>query len=272
MSEVNQTPQAQDDRVDSNGLLYIFRLLRDVFVGKENGKGLSTEDYTTAEKTKLGNMQEIAGVQRNGTDLTPDVSTKKVNVEVPVLGVQRNGVDVTPDNGTKKANIIVPVLGVQVDGVDVTPNPSTMKVNIDMSAKAPIDSPMFTGIPQITTTPVTSDNTHKVADTAFVKAAIAAALSGKIDLQFDFSYASKAELPATGVVGTFYFIPAVNSETGTDEYEEYVWNSALSQYERVGAAKVDLSSYYNTTNLPAITNAQIDTLLASSATPAQSGS
>ena len=57
------------------------------FVKKENGKGLSTEDYTTTEKNKLENMQEISGIQRNGTDLTPDVSTKKVNVEVPILGV-----------------------------------------------------------------------------------------------------------------------------------------------------------------------------------------
>ena len=226
MSEVNQTPQVQEDRVDSNGLLYIFRLLRDVFVGKESGKGLSTEDYTTAEKTKL------AGIE-TGAQVNPTIDSALSNSST---------------------------------------NPIQNKAVKDaLDLKAPLASPAFTGNPTVPTQTTTDDST-KAASTAFVKAAISAALSGKIDLNFDFSYNSKASLPATGVIGTFYFIPATNSETGTDEFEEYVWDSTNSKYERVGAAKVDLSNYFNTTNLPAITNAQIDTLLASSATPAQSGS
>ncbi len=31
-------------------------------VEKEQGKGLSTEDYTTAEKTKLGNVNNVANL------------------------------------------------------------------------------------------------------------------------------------------------------------------------------------------------------------------
>jgi len=53
-----------------------------------SGKGLSTEDYTTAEKTKLGGVETgaevniIEEVQVNGVALTPD-SNRAVNVTIP---------------------------------------------------------------------------------------------------------------------------------------------------------------------------------------------
>lgn len=56
-------------------------------VDKEDGKGLSTNDYTTAEKTKLLGIAEgaqanvIEEVQVNGTKVAP--SGKKVNISVP---------------------------------------------------------------------------------------------------------------------------------------------------------------------------------------------
>ena len=60
---------------DANGL----------YIG-DNGKGLSTEDYTTAEKTKLAGIAEgaqvnvIEAVQVNGTAL--NVASKTVNIDI----------------------------------------------------------------------------------------------------------------------------------------------------------------------------------------------
>jgi hypothetical protein len=125
-----------------------------------------------------------------------------------------------------------------------------------LDAKAPLASPAFTGTPTVPTADTATNNTQ-AASTAFVKNAIAAALSGNLELHFDF----RQTLPASGVEGTFYFIPATNSQSGVDEWEEYVWNSTGSKFERVGAATLDLSNYFNTTNLPAITNAEIDTII-----------
>lgn len=57
-------------------------------VDSETGKGLSTNDYTTAEKTKLANIEAgaekniIEVVKRNGTNLP--VTNKTVNIAVPV--------------------------------------------------------------------------------------------------------------------------------------------------------------------------------------------
>ena len=250
------------NRLDSNGLLYLWQRITALFQAKENGKGLSTNDYTTAEKTKLGGIatgaqvNTIEGVQRNGADLTPDSTTKKVNVVVPVLGVQQNGTDLTPDSTTKKVNVSVPL----VDNALSETSENTIQNKVVKGAldlKAPLASPTFTGTPSVPTA-AAGTNTTQAASTAFVKTAIENALSGKIDLAFSFLQA----LPQTGVVGTFYFIPATVSESGVDEWEEYVWDATNSQFERIGAATLDLTDYFNTTNLPAITNAQIDTILA----------
>ena len=222
------------NRVDDNGLLYSLQKIKGLFVQKETGKGLSSNDYTSAEKTKLGGVATgaqvnvLEGVQVNGVDQT--ISGKKVNLAVPVVDADLSG---SSTNAIRN---------------------STVKGALDL--KAPLASPAFTGNPTVPTQ-ATSDNSTKAASTAYVKAAIADALSGKIDLAFSFV----ETLPATGVVGTFYFVPATNAEADVDEFEEYVWNQSESRFERVGAAKVDLTNYFNTTNLPAISNAEIDTIV-----------
>jgi len=56
-------------------------------VDKENGKGLSSNDYTATEKTKLAGVSSgaqvnvIEGIQKNGTSITP--TNKIVNISVP---------------------------------------------------------------------------------------------------------------------------------------------------------------------------------------------
>ncbi|MBQ2644276.1 hypothetical protein IJG14_01720 [bacterium] len=59
-------------------------------VDKETGKGLSTNDFTNSDKTKLdsveANAQEniIESVSVNGTEITPDAN-KNVNINVPAI-------------------------------------------------------------------------------------------------------------------------------------------------------------------------------------------
>ena len=58
-------------------------------VDKVSGKGLSTNDYTTPEKTKLAGIEEgaevnaISGISVNGTTQEPDEETKVVDITVP---------------------------------------------------------------------------------------------------------------------------------------------------------------------------------------------
>lgn len=64
-----------------------FYLIKNAFVAKENGKGLSTNDYTTAEKQKLSGINAGAEVNTintikvNGTVVQPNAN-KEVNITV----------------------------------------------------------------------------------------------------------------------------------------------------------------------------------------------
>jgi len=76
---------------DSGTLSYLIRLVKSYvayyFVRKVDGKGLSTEDYTTAQKTKLAGIESgaqvnaIEAVKVNGAALTPD-SAKAVSIDL----------------------------------------------------------------------------------------------------------------------------------------------------------------------------------------------
>ena len=93
--------------LDNDGLLYLWQKIKNVFatkdalndkVDKVTGKGLSTNDYTTAEKNKLNDVASgaqvnvIETVKVNNTALTP--SSKAVNITVPTKTS-----DITNDSG-----------------------------------------------------------------------------------------------------------------------------------------------------------------------------
>lgn len=99
---------------------------------------------------------------------------------------------------------------------------------------------------------------------AQVQSAITSAMAGISGI--DFSIVSDfASLPATGAKGIIYLVP--NSGSGNNSYDEYVWitigtgQDATSRYEKIGTTEVDLSGYVQTSDLSAITNAEIDTII-----------
>lgn len=84
--------------LDLTGLTYFLSKITANFVAKETGKGLSSNDFTTAEKTKLTGIETgaqanvIDTVKVNGTTLT--VTNKAVDVTVPTATS-----DLTNDSG-----------------------------------------------------------------------------------------------------------------------------------------------------------------------------
>lgn len=57
--------------LDKNGVLYLWQKITNKFVAKETGKGLSTNDYTTTEKDKLGALPAIKSIGA-GLELNPE--------------------------------------------------------------------------------------------------------------------------------------------------------------------------------------------------------
>ena len=67
-------------------------------------------------------------------------------------------------------------------------------------------------------------------------------------------------LPQTGEKGVIYLVS--NSGTGLDIYDEYIWvdGTPSGSFEKIGTAAVDLSGYVQSSEMHALTNAEIDTI------------
>lgn len=125
-------------------------------------------------------------------------------------------------------------------------------VSSAISGKANTASPTFTGTPKAPTA-AAGTNTTQIATTAFVGTAITNAISGITGISFEIVQT----LPQTGDSGTIYLVS--HGGSGTNIYDEYIYvNNA---WEKIGTTDVDLSGYWNNTNLTPITNAQIDTIV-----------
>lgn len=65
--------------LDGNGVLYLWQKIVNKFVEKVDGKGLSTNDYTTAEKTKLSGIDEKANKTVVEDNLTSTSTTNALS-------------------------------------------------------------------------------------------------------------------------------------------------------------------------------------------------
>lgn len=90
---------------------------------------------------------------------------------------------------------------------------------------------------------------------AQVQSAINSALAGITGIDFQVVQS----LPSTGASGTIYLVS--HGGTGNNVYDEYIYvNNA---FEMIGTTAVDLSGYVQSSDLVAVTNAEIDTIVAS---------
>lgn len=191
-------------------------------VDKVDGKGLSTNDYTTAEKTKLGGIDTgaevnvVETIKVNGTAL--EVTSKAVNITVPTDNSQLN-------NGA----------GYQ----------TSAQVESAITAKG-----------YQTATQVNTAIEAKGYQTA---AQVAAAVSGAGHLK----RAKVTTLPDVDDAeeNTIYMVP-ITSATGDNKFTE--WMVIDEAWEKTGDSDVDLSGYVQDSDLSAITNGEIDTMMASS--------
>ena len=248
-------------------------------VDKVDGKGLSTEDFTTTEKNKLSGISEgakdnvIETIQKNGTELT--VTDKTVNITVPTKTS-----DLTNDSG-------------YITGADVpegaaasTTTPKmdgTAAVGTEMAfargdhvhptdtSRAPITSPDFKGTPKAPTA-AAGTSTTQIATTAFVAAAVsgkansATTLSGygitdaytKTEIDNKIS----AAMNYKGTKATVSALPSSGNTTGdvwhvTETGGEYAWNG--TSWEELGST-IDLSGYVEESEISLATTDDIDAL------------
>lgn len=301
--------------LNDTGLTYFFNKLKTIFQLQESGKGLSTNDYTTAEKTKLSGIATGAEVNQNafsnvkvgtttvaadgktdtlelaaGTNITvtPDATNDKITIatsaEVNQNAFTKVKVGSTTVEADSKTDTIELVAG---SNVTLTPDATNDKVTIAATnttydaatanplmdgtaavgtsakyaredhvhpkdtSKANLASPTFTGTPKAPTASA-GTKTTQIATTAFVDTAITNALAGITGI----TYEVVTSLPTTGQAGVIYLVS--HSHGTGDIYDEYIWVN--SKFEKIGNTDIDLSDYMKTSDMVAITTAEIDSL------------
>jgi hypothetical protein len=221
--------------LDNDGLLYLWQKIKNVFatkdalndkVDKVTGKGLSTNDYTTAEKDKLNGIEAGAQVNpRVGVDgNSREISGYSVNDDMGVLIMGYH--DQSPDGGA----IAVPLASAAQEELESLSNALAGKVDAE-DGKG------------LSTNDYTTAEKNKLA--AF-GAASTYALKTDITNMYKYkgSVATVSALPASGnTTGDVYNVEA----TGMN----YAWN---------GTAWDALGEIFTFTS---ISNSEIDTIVAS---------
>lgn len=263
-------------------------------VDKVEGKGLSTNDFTTAEKNKLEGIEAgadanvIETIQVNNQALTP--TGKAVNIPVPTKTTE-----LTNDSGFITSSDIpegaaASTTTPKMDGTAAVGSELAFArgdhVHPHDSSKANTASPTFTGTPKADTA-AKGTNTKQLATTAFVQTAIAdkqdtltfdnsptsgssnpvksggvySALAAKLDATTaESTYAKKTDLSNVykfrGSVATYSALPSTGQTAG----DVYNVEADDMNYAWTGEAWDPLGPLFS---IESITNSEIDTILAS---------
>lgn len=226
--------------LDENGLLYYNQKLNTKFEGKvdkDGNKVLSDVNFTSAYETKLKGLE-------NYTLPTASAET---------LGGIKVGAGLTiSEQGTLSATG-----GGTADSVaweNVQDKPTTIAGYGITDAK--INNKTITLGANTVTVP--TDNNQLTNGAGYQTASqVQSAIADAVGDITGFDFQIVEELPGTGENGVIYLIS--NSGTGQNIYDEYIWTG--TDYEKIGTTDVDLSNYWSKTDLVAIQNSDIDTIM-----------
>lgn len=220
-------------------------------VSKETGKGLSTNDFTNEEKTKLDGIAEGA----NKTVVDDKINSESVNpVQNKVIAAELN----------KKVTVIE---GKGLSTNDYTDEEKQKLETVASSAQANvIEVVKVNGVAQTVTDKAVDikvpTNTNELINGADFQNGeqVSAAINKALEDITTIDYQVVENLPEAGKKGTIYLMS--NGGTSPNIYDEYIWVGTA--FEKIGTTEVDLSNYWNTTNLMALTNTEIDGIIAKS--------
>jgi hypothetical protein len=258
------------------------------FVAQESGKGLSTNDYTTAEKTKLSGIAEGAnkythptytaktsGLYKVTVDGTGHVSatTAVAKADITALGIPAqdttysNMAAATASAAGKAGLVPAPAAGKQAsflrgDGSWVVPENTTYAdaTTSTHGLMSAADKTKLNGV--ATGAQANKIETVKVNGTALTPDSSKAV---NVDLS---AYAKSADVTkeiasaVSGVTQIDYSVVeslpstgkkgiiylVANSGTGTNIYDEYIYIN--SKFEKLGSREMDLSAYAKKTDIP----------------------
>lgn len=207
---------------DYDNVAYIWEKIKNRFVEKESGKGLSEANYTQTEKAKL------AGIEA-GAEANVNADWEAVTGDAAILN--------------KPSNIVSDANYVHTDNNYTTTEKNKLAGIEAQANKTIVDNAM-------------SDSSTNPVQNAIVKGYIDNAIAGVTGIDFQIV----ASLPATGEKGVIYLVS--HSGTAPDVYDEYIWITVggTGQFEKIGTTQIDLSSYMQFSDMVPLTTAEIDAI------------
>lgn len=226
-------------------------------VDKIAGKGLSTNDYTNEEKTKLAGIETGANKTIVDTTLSSDsinpVQNKIVTSEFNKKVDKVDGKDLsTNDYTTADKNKLS---GIENNAeVNIIENIKVNEVNLAVSNKT-VNITVPTNNNQLT-------NGAGYQNSSQVAEAISNALSGITSIDFRVlssgEYNGETLMPTIeGEKGIIYLVPKSVVETN-NTYVEWIYTN--NTFEKIGDTQVDLTDYVKYSDIVEISNAEIDTM------------
>lgn len=206
-------------------------------VDKVDGKGLSSNDYTTAEKEKLGSIEAGA----NNYTL-PDASGSVKGGVTVGTNIDVSGGKISVKNGTASQKGVVQLSSaVNSDSTALAATPSAVKQAYDLANGKQ--------------SPATTLAGYGITD-AYTKEQVDGLVSSA--LHYKGSKDTYDELPTEGnTVGDVWNIVAADETHGVNAGDNVAWNGTGWD---VLAGTVDLSAYLLGSDLVPITNAELDTI------------
>ena len=223
-------------------------------VDKVAGKGLSTNDYTTAEKNKLSGIEAGANNYTLPTASANVLGGVKVGANLTITdGVLSADAQAVDDATTTTSGLMSAADKKKLNGIEVSADKNVIEaITVNNAATTVSNKTVNITVPT---------NNNQLTNGAGYQTAsdVSSAIAGAIGDLEGVTFSVVNSLPVTGDSSVIYLVADTHSDSN-DSYDEYIWLSDSSKYEKIGNTDVDLSSYYNTTNLVAITNAEIDTI------------
>lgn len=230
------TPTKQSDLINDDNTV------KDSDYATYKQKITDLEDQVEGIVATGGEANVLEGVQFNGTDLA--INSKKVNI--------------TATSGTNNGSIAINGSDIAVTGLGSAAYTASTAYDTAGAAAAVLGSSTDTAG---TATVYGNKASIDAINSAGYQTAqqVSNAIDDAISDITGISYEVVATLPATGEAGTIYLI--ANNGSNPNIYDEYIWYN--NAYEKIGTTDVDLSNYLQTTDVLSITNAEIDTIVAS---------